>query len=159
MQLIQQGWLYIIIDTILHYMYVHCLLIASFFPGDLSSLSAGWNHDEIHAAVWKRDVGQGEMMETKTWKMRGLSVSACVWMHMCNTSVSPPLLISSSCGLDAAKNAPQWLKWRDLDWNVFSFPAEIFPHNTKWLKRHRSQSRLKDKDDPTLEGFSQPAKS
>lgn len=26
------------------------------------------------------------MMEKKAWKMRGLVVSVCLWMHMCNTS-------------------------------------------------------------------------
>lgn len=61
----------------------HGLLIASLFPDCSSSLSAGWNHDEIHAAVWERDVGprggDGDK-DTGGKTMRGLGVSACVWV-------------------------------------------------------------------------------
>lgn len=63
------------------------------------SLLTGRNDDEIHAAVWKRDVGQEELMETKTWKIRRLGVTVCVWICAIHP-VSPPIPIFSCCGLD-----------------------------------------------------------
>lgn len=67
----------------------HGLLIASLFPDCSFSLSAGWNHDEVHAAVWERDVGtrggDGDR-DTGGKNERAWCECVCGWMHMCNTS-------------------------------------------------------------------------
>ena len=119
----------------------HGLLIASLFPDCSSSLSAGWNHDEIHAAVWERDVGprggDGDKdTGGKTMRGLGVSVRVCGWMHMCNTSD----LSSSSRSVSRLwfwverPPPPRWLERRDLDWKCFTHslsPAEVSQNEHK----------------------------
>lgn len=51
----------------------------------------GWNYDEIHAAVWERDVGENERMRTKTWQnKRTWRQHACVDASLPIHPASPP---------------------------------------------------------------------
>lgn len=118
----------------------HGLLIASLFPDCSSSLSAGWNHDEVHAAVWERDVGtrggDGDR-DTGGKNERAWCECVCGWMHMCNTSdLSSSSRSVSSLWFWVERPPPdtRWLERRDLDWKCFTHslsPAEVSPHEHK----------------------------
>lgn len=71
------------LHLISHWSAVWCLCSPLMYP---LIFPAGWDYDEIHAALWKRDVGwrKGQRRQRNSI---GLRVSACMWwVHGCNTS-------------------------------------------------------------------------
>lgn len=53
----------------------------------------GWNHDEIHATLWKCDVGW-RVGQRRQRNLRGLGVSVCMWrVHGCSGRSSCSRLI------------------------------------------------------------------
>lgn len=85
----------------------------------------GWNHDEIHAAVWERDVGQNEKMGQRHGKIRGLGMSARVWMRLFQyvQALLLFLLFFFGCSLDAevarclACKGSTTIMWRTCEGN------------------------------------------
>lgn len=100
-----------------------CSLIASLHHNYLFSFSPGWKHDEIHAAVWERDVGQEGDDGEKSKREGVVLVRVCGWIFAIHP-VSPPLPIASRCGLDTAR-IPTKTLIKGSDWNAFSPPLEL----------------------------------
>lgn len=135
----------------------------AFHSALITSPCVGWDHDEVHAVVWKRDVGQEKRMET-TWKNeRAWCEWVCVWKHACAIHpVSPPLPIVSSCGRDTLRFPPQWLERRGLDWDPVRLPAEWLSHlevEDIALGPVRDHWPVKDQHALILQSCSTPAKS